>query len=1033
MDGFHILNQLSNGSQTRAFRAIRRADGVEMILKIFRGKSDSEIGMKEFKMLTLLRDSAIDHVVRPLEIDTTSTGDLVLKLDPFRGKTIEQLVNDKFVPSVSQFLSLAIGLCETLTRLHKLQVVHGDLSSSNIMFRPETGDFCIVDFGSARTTPISASSISEATPFMSCEQTGRVNKLIDHRTDLYSLGVNFYLILTGRLPFTSTDPLELIHSILAMEPTPPHTLKNTIPKIISDIVMKLLSKDVEDRYQSAFSLKQDLERIQRQSAHNPIPNFPLAMHDAIIKPPSDIYGREEAIQTSILNFQEMMETKKPVVTLVHGLSGIGKSIMVRAVHSAVVAQFRETVLVSAKLDQFQRDPFGSFKLVIQELLSMVLSHSSNIEEWRHKLQEAVKPNGALLTSMFPLLESILGSQPPVTPLPPMESQARLTRLISKFLCQFCAEERPLIIFFDDMQWADQSSLQQLEEFCTCDQVHHIFFVVAYRDESFSENSPLSETLQFIETAGVKVEDLPLGGLTVTHVSEMLTAVLGTVKNQLELAKYLHHRTDGNPFFVLQFIQMMQREQQLVYVVDDAKNSGNWTFDSQALSQILPTIDIVQLVQSNIDKLDPEIRGILSLAACLRDNFKVETLSKVVEIPFAKLLTLLLHLQKDGFIDSVSEKSNRLSQGNLMNMTFHFTHDKIQEAAYECIPCHDRSRVHFQIGRALLESAQRDRIYIGSYFDIANHFNRSLDQITEISMKIQIAILNYWVCREARSSGSFVDALAYCRVGLQLTGVSLHDPTIEHLEENVANLVKCLFLEYSELLFLCGEALDAKKLFLTMLTWSRDWRETGKLYHNLIGIAVARAEFGEAFDLYSQAMSALGVPENEIGMLPENIQQEINSKLWRELQSELENLSIPNLRNYPTCVDPKQRLISRLCELVTYPSNLVKPSLAMFLKCQFCRRTLRFGWTGSEGSQIILLAIEVVSAGKLRMAQELAHLAMEIGDFVSQIQSQSSQTLNLNLEFFGDELKSLKIPVTSYIAWVHTQVHLRIPCYDFSFL
>lgn len=433
VEGFYALTEISQGSYSRVCSAKTR-DSREAILKILKGGSRLRevMGLQEYRILCLLQEHKVEHVVRAVGLHRSSLGELVLELQFFKGETLASLVRNEYQWSLDDFVKLAIGLVKTLAAIHKLQLIHHDLTSSNVMYDKTSGDFCILDFGlsciissdeSPMTTP------QGTLPFMSCEQMGRISDLVDHRTDLYSLGVIFYHLLTGTLPFPQTDPLELTHAILAVEPVMPHLLNPSLPRILSSLIMKMMSKNPEDRYQSAVGLMFDLQRIQGQLSSNYIVEFPLAIHDvASLKRLSRLYGRDEEIEDCVSQFEQNMTSQRPTVRWIYGSSGIGKSILVRTIHEKIRKRYPEARLVNAKLSQFQNVPFACFKLILQELLQMILSQSSSVvQHWKSKIEEAVGANGDLLISMFPLLEAVIGPQPPVPALPAKESSTSTLR------------------------------------------------------------------------------------------------------------------------------------------------------------------------------------------------------------------------------------------------------------------------------------------------------------------------------------------------------------------------------------------------------------------------------------------------------------------------------------------------------------------------------------------------------------------------------------------------------------------------------
>ncbi len=462
---------------------------------------------------------------------------------------------------LTRFLRIAIGLATSLGHSHRRGLIHKDVKPANALV-DESGHAWLTGFGIAsrlpreRLTPAPPEVIAGTLAYMSPEQTGRMNGSIDSRSDLYSLGVTLYQLLTGALPFAADDPLEWVHCHIARQPVPP-AKGLAVPEPLSAIVMKLLAKNAEERYQTAAGLEADLRRcLAEQQSRGRIDPMPLGTDDSSdqLLMPEKLYGREREVGTLLAAFDRVVAEGTAELVLVSGYSGVGKSSVVNELHKALVPP--RGLFAAGKVDQYKRDiPYATLAQAFQKLMREILAKSeAEVDRWRHALLEAVGANGQLMVNLIPEVEFVIGKQPPVADLPPQEAQGRFQLVFRRFLGVFARPEHPLALFLDDLQWLDAATLELLERLITDPDVRHLMLIGAYRDNEVNASHPLVRTLATIRDAGARTRDIVLAPLCLDDVVRLTAESLRCGPNSARpLAELVHGKTGGNPFFTIQFI------------------------------------------------------------------------------------------------------------------------------------------------------------------------------------------------------------------------------------------------------------------------------------------------------------------------------------------------------------------------------------------------------------------------------------------------------------------------------------------------
>ncbi|MGA7938243.1 MAG: serine/threonine-protein kinase PknK, partial [Kovacikia sp.] len=700
LSGFTITDFLQEGTKSLIYRGVRVEDSCPVVIKGLRPEQCTAHNIEQLK-----HEYAIAHplnlagVVRALALEM-DRGTPYLILEDFGGRSLDQLLGQFREPTA--FLAIALQIVQALAQIHQHHIVHKDIKPQNIIVNADSKQVKIGDFGLAAFIPYesqiinSGNRIEGSLPYLSPEQSGRMNRGIDQRSDLYSLGVTFYEMVTGQLPFQGNDPLEWIHCHIARTPIAPVVVSPAVPPVVSDIIMKLLAKVAENRYQSALGVQADLERCWQQwETTGQISPFSLATQDISdrLQIPQKLYGREPEITQLLTLFDRVLTGGKPELILVSGYSGIGKSFLVNELHKPIVQT--RGIFISGKFDQYKRDiPHTTIVQAFQGLVRQLLTEpEEKLVIWRDRIQAAVGNSGKLITDVIPEVALIIGEQPPLAVLGSAESQNRFNLIFENFIGAFAHPDHPLAIFLDDMQWADSATLNLIQTIATGSKVQFLCFLLAYRNNEVDSSHPFSLMVEKLRRQGIPLTEILLSPLDLVCVNQLIADTLRCSLAQSEsLAQLVLHKTNGNPFFVNEFLRTLRQENLLTF--NPAEKSWQWDIDQIEAKGF--TDNVVNLMIERMQKLSAETQEFLKLASCIGNQFNLEILAIVAERPPAAIADGLWEAVLRGLIVvGTSTETAEKSYG--------FVHDRIQQAAYALIPAAQKQTVHLQIGRLLLKN------------------------------------------------------------------------------------------------------------------------------------------------------------------------------------------------------------------------------------------------------------------------------------------------------------------------------------------
>ena len=728
---------------------------------------------------------------------TQYEGRTVLILDDPGGEPLTQLVGTPM--EVGQFLRVAIGLSAAVRQLHGRGLIHKDLKPANVMIEHRTGQVWLMGFGIASRLPRERQSaeppefIAGTLAYMAPEQTGRMNRSIDSRSDLYALGVMLYEMLTGTLPFTASDAMEWVHCHIAKQPSPPSERRKDVPCSVSRIITKLLTKTPEERYQTAAGLESDLRRcLAEWDSERHIREFPLGAHDTPdrLLIPEKLYGRQREIGTLFGSFDRVVKTGAPELVLVSGYSGIGKSAVVNELHKMLVPL--RGLFASGKVDQYKRDiPYFTFAQAFQGLIRTLLSKSeAELTIWREMLNEALGPNGMLMVDLVPELKLIIGERPSVPDLEPQDAQRRFQLVFTRLVGVFARAEHPLVLFLDDLQWLSTATLDLLENLLTRSDLQYLMVIGAFRDNEVDGTHPLVRKLEAIKNAGARIEEITLAPLAREHLTELISDALRCKpEHAAPLAQLVHEKSGGNPFFALQFMSALAEEGLLTFDHDSAR----WSWDLDRIHAKGYTDNVVDLMIGKLTRLPVETQKTLQQMACLGNTAEIKMFS-------------IVHRGSEEELHSDLWEAVRLELIVRQEDGYRFVHDRIQEAAYSLIPAHERAGAHLRIGRLLVAHTPAEKRE-EAIFEIVNQLNRGAELLTAGDEREHLAEFNLIAGKRAKTSTAYASALSYFVAGAsQLGGDSW---------QNHHTLTFALELHRAECEFLTGALPEAEQRLVAL--------------------------------------------------------------------------------------------------------------------------------------------------------------------------------------------------------------------------
>lgn len=934
---YKVLDKIFEGDVSSIFRSVRISDSAPVVLKMHRKDHPSHDEILDLKYEYLVTSSLENHtgVITALGLEEIE-GRPVMILEDFGGESLDRIMNRSDL-SFEERIVVALKTCECIGQIHSAGIIHKDLNPSNIVFNRNSGQIKIIDFGIASglahedTQEEHPKVIKGTLPYIAPEQTGRMNLPIDYRSDYYCLGASLYQLFTNRLPFESKDPLELVHCHVAVKPEPPSKVNHTVPEVLSNIILKLLEKNAGNRYQSVIGIMADLEACLNQlRSCGVIGDIQIAEKDVPQKLvfTQRIYGREKEAEIILNAFNRTSNGSRELVTI-SGEAGIGKTSLVKNIQAIVTS--RNGYFVSGKFDQLKRNILDNAVLQpFRELVTQLLAESEeSLSKWKVRLIKALAPNAQVIIDVIPELELILGPQSVPPKLEPVESENRFKLQFQNFLSVFCLSERPVVIFLDDIQWADLFSLKLLELMVADADKKFLLVIIAYRDEEVDSSHPFVMTMDKMPKHDLRISSLSLGPIQLEHTSLLISDSLGTDGSSVnELAEIAHQKTQGNPFFLKEFLKSVY-EERLVYF-DHA--IGSWTWDASQIQGRDVTQNVAALLKERILKLPSTSQDLLKVAACMGNRFDLASLSLFYEDSETNVVRHLGAALDETLIYPTGEGHKLIELGLIddpreIKAEYKFAHDRIQQAAYSLIPEDARPLFHRKLGQAMLQNTRPDQIN-GKIFDIVTQLNLASDLTNDEDDRFQLAELNFRAGKQAGASTAHETALSFCKRGIKLLG--------EEGWRGNYDLMLELCTEFTLQAFLATRFDEMEEAASRVLSNIRDFMDGIKIHEVAIQALIAQNRRLEAVKTALPILRLLGQTfPDKPGKI--NFVIDLIKTRWVLIGREIESLS-----KLPRMTDEKILAVMRILRSVLSAAYTVAPELMALMIFRMVRLSLKFG-------------------------------------------------------------------------------------------
>ncbi|MEH2360297.1 AAA family ATPase [Nostoc sp.] len=966
--GYQVNEELYNGSRTLVYRGYRETDSLRVVIKLLKNPYPSFSELVQFRnQYTIAKNLNSPLIIQTYSLEPYQNG-YALVMEDFGGISLKEWVTGESLRNLTEFLQIAIALCNTLDILYHQRIIHKDIKPANILINPETKQVKLIDFSIASLLPretqilINPNVLEGTLAYISPEQTGRMNRGIDYRTDFYSLGVTFYELLTGELPFESNDAMELVHCHIAKLPpnmNKPHPHKAPspyqgegwgevdflIPKVLCDIVMKLMAKNAESRYQSALGIKFDLENCLTQLQETgEIKSFPIGRRDVCDRfiIPDKLYGRETEVSTLLQAF-ERVSLGGTEMMLVAGFSGIGKTFVVNEIHKPIVRQ--RGYFIKGTFDQFQRNiPFSGFVQAFRDLMGQLLTENdAKIQQFKTNILAAVGENGQVIIEVIPELSRIIGQQPPATELSGTAAQNRFNLLFQKFTQVFTSAEHPLVMFLDDLQWTDSASLNLIQLLMA--DTKHLFLIGAYRDNEVNPAHPLMLTLNDIQKTAATINTITLAPLSQGQVNHLVADTLKCSENlALPLSVLIYQKTRGNPFFATQFLKVLHQDGLIEFNLE----LGCWQCDIAQVNQQAVTDDVIKFMVLQLQRLPESTQKVLKLAACIGSQFDLSTLAIVSESSEIETAASLWKALQEGLIlptsegykfyqDSSLEKSDQITKNidaqvasfrvREKTAIYKFLHARVQQAASYLIPEEEKQLTHLKIGQLLLENTseaqQTERI-----FEIVGQLNCGVALITQPTKRQQLAQLNLNAGRKAKEAIAYGAALEYFNQGIQLV--------ISDGWENAHELTLNLYQAAAEAAFLNNEFEQMDLLIQVVIKEANNLLDKVKVYEIKLQSYQVQGQMLKAIEIGCKTLQQLGILLSE-SVTSADIHQAIENTL-----SLLGERQIESLIDLPLMTNPQALVALKIMISLTPSVHQAAPHLFPIIACEQVNLSLKYG-------------------------------------------------------------------------------------------
>jgi len=975
---YTIIEKIAESKNSIVYKGKRDSDNLPVVIKTINAEFPSLSAIARFKQeFELIKKLEIDGIVRAYDV-TEYDSSFAIILEDFGGISLSEILKNKKI-DIKQFLKIGIEIANTLGNLHKDNVIHRDIKPANILVNESTGQVKITDFGISKILTnedeeIYNTDVIEGTLiYMSPEQTGRMNRAVDYRTDFYSLGITFYEMLTGEPPFKSKDPMELIHSHIAKQPLYPTSVNQAIPEVVSEIIMKLLLKTAEERYQNGFGLLADLkECLNYFETGGTIPSFEIAKKDISIKfiVPQKVYGRDAELEIMLSAFDRVSAGSNELL-LVSGSPGIGKSAVINEVHKPIVA--KRGYFISGKYDLFKKDvPYSAIIQALNSLMDKIITESEErIEIWKTDILSCIGNNGSILVSAIPKLELIIGKQQEIEESDETESRGMFDTALKNFFSVFAKNKYPLVIFLDDVQWADVASIAFIRKIVSHKDIKHLLLVLSYRDNEIDESHPFAAALTKIKKAGAKISSIVLTPLDTSSINYLIYNFLRAKEDETRpLAELIFEKTNGNPFFVNQFMKTIYESGLLKL---DPEHGWKWNIDE--INSMKVTDNVIDLMVNSINSLPPETQEILKICACIGNRFDLETISLVFNKSIDETLAELTKAIDKGLIA-------------MMGDTYIFHHDRILEAAYTLLDDEEKIKMHYKIGNYLINNTKEQDLPDKILY-IVNQMNRGSKLITDKEEKYKLVELNLMAAKKAKNSSAFETSFSFLKRSMDYMDVN-------HWLDKYDLSVK-LYTEAMIMAYRANNTNEMDKISKDIFENAKNVLDKVRIYEILILSVSNLNKHPEAIKLGVEALNLLGLK------IPEKLTKFRVYLQYLKIKHYLTDRKIKSIQTLPGITNKRVSSIMRIITMLHMPTQSINQPLYFYNELKRYELIMKYGLPYQPG----------VTFGSLSLVLSHAFSQIDVSFKLMDTAILISDKEKMSVEFmYNSMLRFFKFPLRS---------------------
>ncbi|WP_443127565.1 AAA family ATPase [Gracilibacillus sp. D59] len=936
LSNYQLTSTIITSNSWILYKAVSNLNNEQALIKTIHNKVNPQSKAELIHEYYTLSEVELDGVLKPMDLKKNKEQPY-LEMEFFQGQRLTDSLNNNKVFDISTFLKIAIKLTSILASVHQKNIIHKSIQPDHILYDPSTDQIKLTGFHQstmlsrempqADITPYQIDDVSYVSP----EQTGRMNRPIDYRTDLYSLGVLFYQMATGRVPFEMKDPAEVIHAHLAQTASLPHHVNLTVPNIISNIIMKLLAKMPEQRYQSTYGLKKDLEKCSHAFySNNSLELFSLGEYDVspMLEKPNKLYGRDAELEQLISKF-ELVQDGEPALVLLPGPSGIGKTALVNKLHKPLLN--KKGYFITGKFVQYQKHrPYAPIIAAFRSLIRQILTEDTDsIQLWKDKLNIHLSNNAWIIANFIPEIEWLIGKQQEGPDIPPQGVHNRFMLAVRKFVDVFATEDHPLVMFIDDLQWADNATLDLMRHLLTNPDKRNLLIIGAYRDNEVSVGHPFELFLNQIKNNDVQISTIPIHPLVKAHIEQWVEEILGIEAGIAEpLVELMYRITKGNPFFIIQLLQLLNQEQ----IIDFDLNTATWKISLTALKQIPMTDSMIDFIMKQINQLSAETIKLLQLAACIGSQFNLQLIATIAGEDYVTTANRLWDGLEEGVILPMDARYKWVYPNENEQLlhenppSYRFLHDKIQQAFYTSMSTEEREQNHLTIAEQLISHYTKNEIE-EHIFSIVNHLNICQSRLTQ-GLQQDLIKWNRMAGEKAKSAAAFKSGLTFYKNAFQLLP---QDKWQTDYEETYKVMVG-----YGESLYLNQHFEEAEGIFEETLTRAKTRQDKLYIYNLKITLYTHIHEVKQATYSGLTGLRLFGIE------IKDNPSKSMVAKEYLLTKLALGSKRGEDLLKLPPVTDENQRLIMRTLINSNAPTYHVDQNLATILMLRALRLILKFG-------------------------------------------------------------------------------------------